>query len=283
MNYNNLSKTFRYVNSEGGEIIFDYENGYLINKPVGIDTLQVSHAQSQGINQIGSSIQASNIQPRAINITGRIMQSGTGLKDKLLSVIRPDLWGKLYADEYCIDVKPTSTPAIGPEEDFSKFTFSILAPYPYFQSVTETAVVLSGIDPKFKLPVNLTDEYQFGARMALQFINVFNKGQVSVPFTLTIEAAGSVTNPKLINAQTGKFLKINKTMASGERIVVQITHDKTFVTSSVDGDIRGALTLDSDLLALDVGDNVLKPTADSGESYVSMSILFAHELVGITV
>lgn len=34
MNFNNLSKLFRYVNDNGDSIVFDYEGGYLINKGI---------------------------------------------------------------------------------------------------------------------------------------------------------------------------------------------------------------------------------------------------------
>jgi hypothetical protein len=65
--------------------------------------------------------------------------------------------------------------------------------------------------------------------------------------------------------------------------VVEITHDRTYVTSSVDGNIRGALDLDSTLFRLDVGDNVLKPEADSGLDQLEVDINFATEIVGVTL
>lgn len=284
MSYNNLSKTFRYVNSEGAELIFNYDNGFLLNKPVGIDTLQISHSQSQGINQIGSSIQASNIQPRAISVSGRIVGSNqASKKDLLLAIIRPDLWGKLYADDYSIDVRPTSTPAVDWDMLFAKFVFSLLAPYPYFQRTVNSKTMLSGVEPAFRLPNDFSGSYRFGSPMAALFINVINRGQVAVPFTLEIKATAAVVNPKLLNAETGDFLLIEKAMVADERIVVEVTHDRTYVTSSVDGDIAGAVSLDSSLFSLAVGDNVLKPSAESGDDNMSMNITYATELVGITV
>ena len=64
MAYNNLTKVFRYVNADGAEIIFLYENGYLINKPNGIDTVSVTVNESYGINQVGTSV-SSEHSPRA--------------------------------------------------------------------------------------------------------------------------------------------------------------------------------------------------------------------------
>jgi hypothetical protein len=78
-------------------------------------------------------------------------------------------------------------------------------------------------------------------------------------------------------------LAINKTLIAGERVVIEITHERTYVTSSVDGDIRGALSLKSTLNRLDVGDNVLKPEAQEGGNQLEVSIDFAIEIVGITL
>ena len=45
---NNLSKVFKYINDAGDGVTFTYENGYLINKPDGIDAVSVSLAQAHG-------------------------------------------------------------------------------------------------------------------------------------------------------------------------------------------------------------------------------------------
>ena len=78
-------------------------------------------------------------------------------------------------------------------------------------------------------------------------------------------------------------MAINKTLIAGERVVVEITHDRTYVTSSVDGDIRGALSLKSTFNRLEVGDNVLKPEAEEGGKQLEVSVDFATEIVGISL
>lgn len=284
MSFNNLSKLFRYVNQNGDSVTFDFAGGYLINKPVGIDSLTISLSQAKGINQTGATIQSTNIQPRAVTITGRVvgdMQAEN--KKKLLSVIRPDLSGKLYADDFYLNVYPTATPTVEAIKFGAKFQFSLLAAYPYWCKDDSVSNVLSGIQGLFKFPWNISRPYQFGRIMETKFINIYNGGQVPVPYTATFIATDEVVNPKISNAMTGKFIQIKKSLVSGERLVVQITHDRTYVTSSVDGECRGALSLASNLFELDVGDNVLKPEADSGLKNMQVNIDFATEIVGITV
>lgn len=284
MNFNNLSKLFRYVNENGDSITFDYAGGFLISKPSGIDTLSVSLAQAQGIDQVGATIQSTNIQPRPVTIVGCLVGDAQGVnKNKLLSVVRPDIGGKLYADDYYLSVYPTATPIVEPKDRLARFQFSLLAPYPYWCKDDSASATLSGIQKLFKLPCNFSKTYRFGELMQTQFMNVPNRGQVPIPYTATFVAKGEVENPKITNATTGKFLLIKKTLVSGERLVVEITHERTYVTSSVDGDCRGSLSLSSNLFRLDVGDNVLKPEAASGLENLQVDVDFATEIVGIAL
>ena len=279
-----LSKTFRYVNESGESIAFTYSEGFLINKPIGIDTLQVSLSQATGIDQVGATIQSVNIQPRPVTVSGVLVgEFQLQNKERLLSVVRPDLTAKLYADDYYLNVRPTSTPTIAPSAKFAKFQFSVLAAYPYWQRDSSIRSVLSGLQYMFKFPWNISRPYQFAKLMETQFINVPNHGQLPVPMTVTFFARGDCVNPKLTNVNTGKFMEINKSLVAGERVVVEITHERTYVTSSVDGDIRGALSLKSTLNRLDVGDYVLKPDAEEGRKQLEVSIDFATEIVGISL
>lgn len=279
-----LSKTFRYVNENGESIVFTYNNGFLINKPVGIDTLQVSLSQATGIDQVGATIQSANVQPRPVTVSGVFVgEFQSNNKERLLSVVRPDLTAKLYADDYYLNVRPTSTPTIDASTKFAKFQFSVLAAYPYWQKDENAKVELSAVEYGFKFPWNISREYFFGKIIEAQFFTIVNNGQLPVPFTVTFFARGDCVNPKITSVNTGKFLAINKTLIAGERVVVEITHDRTYVTSSIDGDIRGALSLKSTLNRLEVGDNVLKPEADEGKSQLEVSIDFATEIVGIAL
>lgn len=311
MIFKNLSKTFKYVNDNGDSITFEYAYGFLINKPVGIDTVQVSLSQAQGINQVGVTVQSKNVQPRPVNITGILVGNyQDDSKSLLLSTIRPDIGGRLYADDFYLEVWPVQTPVIEPKPKFAQFSFALLAPYPYWQHDEHAQTELSKLEYRFKLPfkfgakrtdnqrigcVLTTDDdydvddytyvnpYMFAEENDAQFFPVVNRGQLPVPFTLTLFANNTVVNPSITNAVTNEYLKLNTEMETRERIVVEITHDKTYVTSSVNGDIRGAIDLSSKLFQIAVGSNVLKPDAESGKEYLQVSIDFATEMVGVTL
>lgn len=286
MSFRNLSKDFKYVNNNGDEITFVYEHGFVINKPNGIDVVEISHSQAQGINQVGSTIQSSNVQSRIVTISGVFVGSDElqkSNKSKLISVIRPDLSARLYADDYYLEVYPTATPVIEARPRFSAFQFSVMAAYPYWQKDASASARLSGVRKMFRFPWNVYRPYRFGELVTAQFINLNNDGQVPVPFTVTFTALEQVENPKLIEASTNEYLLLNKTLIAGEKVVVEITHERTYVTSSVDGECRGALDLGSSFNRLQVGDNVIKPEATSGKGSLEVDIDYATEIVGVAV
>lgn len=284
MSFPNLPKTFKYVNQNNASVTFEWEYGFLPEKPQGIDTLTISHSEAQGIDQVGSTIQSSNVQSRVVNMSGRIVgQNQLKRKEQLLSVVRPDLSGRLYADDYYLEVRPSATPTFEAREKNAQYQFSLLAAYPYWQRDDSAEATLSGVAKRFRFPWNVTRTYRFGEVVSALFINIVNSGQVPIPFTVTFKALDTVVNPKLIDAATNNYLLLNKTLVAGETVVIDITHDRTYVNSSVDGECRGALDLNSSFYRLAVGDNVIKPEAESGKANLQVDIDYAIEVVGIAL
>ena len=180
-------------------------------------------------------------------------------------------------------MRPATTPTFEAREKNASYQFSLLAAYPYWQKDDSAAATLSGVAKRFRFPWNVYREYRFGEVISALFINIVNDGQVPIPFTVTFKALAEVQNPKLIDAATNKYLLLNKTLVAGETVVVKITHDRTYVNSSVDGECRGALDLNSSFYRLAVGDNVIKPEATSGKENMQVNIDFATEVVGIAL
>lgn len=284
MALNNLLKTFVYKNDDGEAITLTYDGGYLISKPVGIDTVSVTISEAQGIGQTGTTIRSANVDSRPVTISGIIVgDSQTEKKERLMEVVRPDLGGKLFCDDYYLEVHPTDTPTIEAKTRHAKFQFSLLAPYPYWMKAENAYAALSGVENRFKFPWNISRPYRFGEVVTRQFITIHNSGQLEVPFTVTFTALDAVTNPKIIDAMNNNYLLVEKSMVAGERLAVEITHDRLYVTSSVDGECRGALDIKSKFYRLRVGDNVIKPEADSGKNNLSVSIDYAIEKTGVVL
>jgi phage-related protein len=282
--YNNLSKTFVYENSDGEKVTLDYDGGYLIGKPTGIDAVSVSISEAQGIGQTGTTIRSANVQSRPVNISGIIVGGAQAeKKERLLEVVRPDLGGKLFCNDYYLECRPTETPTIEAKSAMAKFQFSLLAPYPYWMKSENAYAALSGVEKRFKFPWNISRPYRFGEVVVKKFISIRNSGQLEIPYTVTFTALDVVENPQIIDARTNNYLLVNKSMVAGERLVVEITHDRVYVTSSVDGECRGALDLGSKFWRLRVGDNSIKPEATSGKNNLQVSIDYAVEKTGVAL
>lgn len=280
-----LSKVFRYENDLGQSITFDYDHGFLLNFPDGADTVSVNLSTAQGVGQVGATVQARQIQPRQITMEGKIIGSNAqNLKDLLVSVVRAGINGTLYAGDWHIGVEVTTTPTIGPQLKGAPFQFRLTAPYPYWIGGSGKGSMLIGVEKMFKFPWNMSKSYRFGQKMLDKYVVIENRGQVDVPYVLEISClGGSAENVKVENLITGEFLLLEKTLAEGENVTVNVTHDRTYVTSSKDGDCRGALTLESNLFRLHTGDNVWKPEADRGLENLTMRVTYAEESGGITV
>lgn len=280
-----LSKTFKYTNEKGGIITFAYDEGYLINFPDGVDSVSVNLSTSTGTNNIGSSVQSKAIKERAITINGKIVgKNGQALKDKLISVVRPDMEGKLYADDKYLDCYVSTSPIIGPEPFGANFQIGLLAPYPYWAYANKNIVYMSGIQGRFKFPWNISRSYRFGEKIAAQYKNVVNMGQVDAPFTIIIRCVGeSAENPRITDLLTGEYLLINKTLEYGEILTITTSHTHTKIESTKDGNCDGALDIESNLYRLHTGDNILRPTAAAGLDNLNIQVEFSNELIGVSV
>ena len=242
MSFRNLSKSFRYVNDNGSELLFEYDEGFVINKPAGIDTLSISHNQAQGINQVGSTIQSSNVESRPITISGILV----GLhqkenKDNLLYIVRPDLHARLYADDYYLEVIPTATPVIEPKKDFSAFQFSLLAAYPYWQKDESASATLTGIVKRFRFPwgINGGASLKFRKGSIVSFDDV----EESLPFKRIVANITPLQDLKGYDTPWPGGVGKNKLTCNSSVVYSQTINDVVFtVTKNADGDVLSIAT-----------------------------------------
>lgn len=282
--YNNLSKLFRYVNDNGDSVTFDFGGGYLISKPNGIDSVSVDMGTAVGINQAGVIVQTTHVQERPVTISGILVgENQAAKKERLVSVIRPDIKGRLYADDYYLIVYPTETPTIEASGNHARFQFSLSAAYPYWVQDNEQTATLSGVAKRFKLPWNISRPYRFGEIVQAKFINIRNSGQTVIPCTITFRALDAVETPWLEDAKSDRTLKLNKSLVTGEIVTIEVTYERINVTSTVDGECRGALDIASNLFELQTGDNVWKPGAESGLENLQIDVMYSNEKAGISV
>lgn len=276
--------TFVYENARGDKITFSRANGIWITDFPLLSGLPVNINTSQSLNQLGGTVESQLIDPKIVTIKGFIQGNGQEGKKRLLQALRPLEKGRITLNnQYYIDVYIAETPTVELEIQFPHFEFGVTAPYPFWQASSKTASTLSGIKGMFKFPWNIADTYQFGQLISSYFTNVYNAGQVDSFFDIEISAAGDAENVSFEDIETGKFLKLNKSISTGEKITVSIQPDKITAISSTDGDIQGLIDIDSTLFSLRPGDNVIKYDAESGRESLKVVIRFSDKYAGVVV
>ena len=266
---------FSYVNANGRSLELSVSNGYKVETVTGANGIPVSVSTAQGVGQVGETIQSEVPSKVPMTISGMILGTPSEVNDRanaLMEIILPAVRGKLYHNgTYYRNVTPTTTPTIEHILRWPHFQFSLIAAYPYWLKDQSTKTFLTGVVPKFKFPWNISKPYRFGEFIETAFINIQNSGQIPCTFTATFTGKGTCVNPRIINAVTGQYMKLNRTIVTGEIVTVEITHDLTYVTSSIDGDIRGDLDITNTLWRMAAGDNLIKTEADSGAANVTVS------------
>jgi hypothetical protein len=92
---------------------------------------------------------------------------------------------------------------------------------------------------------------EFGMRQPSQIITVDNIGDVPCGCEIVFRALGTVTNPELLNIDTGEYVRLLTTMSAGDELRVY-THFAGKRVVSVDGStITNAFSL------LDTGSGIL--------------------------
>jgi hypothetical protein len=158
------------------------------------------------------------------------------------------------------------------------FKMQFYAPFPYFSTFEENHNLIGGIIPTFRLPVNYSKPHRFGTRSADRYTNIFNNGDIRVPFKLVLRSEGICTNPTVTNMTSFAFLKINGTLNAGEYITVYRDNSNVLRAELTQGnvvtDVIDWLDDESSLFELESGDNLISASDEQGGVSLVVSFSF---------
>jgi hypothetical protein len=125
---------------------------------------------------------------------------------------------------------------------------------------------------------------EFGARQPSQIITVDNIGDVSCGCEIVFRALGTVTNPELLNLDTGEYIRLLTTMSAGDELRVY-THFAGKRVVSVNGStITNAFSLldtGSVFFQLAAGINTLRYDASANMDLLEVSIYYRPQFLGV--
>lgn len=260
--------------SNGLTFSFGYAAGVLWSiTPLG--DLPVDLETSQGYQQVGATVESRSISGVTRTITGRILRNADYCKRQLRDIFAPSVTGRLtVAGKYYCDAEVQRCPAISAALRWPTFGFQLYCPNPYWHSVTETLAATIKVTPVFRLPACYTS-HQYGIREQASYIRILNDGLDTQNWKLSLTARGDVVNPGVINPETGESLRFVTTLQDGDELQVYRENGQLRVEQVIDGknyDVFAVLDESSDLWTVYHGAQAWQRTADSGDSWLFLSL-----------
>lgn len=260
--------------SNGQTVSFGYAAGVLWSiTPLG--NLPVDLETSQGYQQVGATVTSRSISGVTRTVTGRILRNQAYCKRQLRDVFAPGVTGRLtLAGKYWCDAEVQRCPDISVSGLWPTFSFQLYCPNPYWHSVTETLAATIKVTPVFRLPACYTS-HQYGIREQASYIRILNDGLDTQNWKLSLTARGDVVNPGVINPETGESLRFVTTLQDGDELQVYRENGQLRVEQVIDGknyDVFAVLDESSDLWTVYHGAQAWQRTADSGDSWLFLSL-----------
>lgn len=216
--------------------------------------------------QDGSSYIDSLLQPRSIALNVSILAySQEGLiqqRQLLASVFNPKLEpGKLVYSKGNVQreikavVENVPVFAVGSENNgmrYQRTIINLLCPSPFWEDIASENYKLEDFVGNFRF------KFRFPVRFATRGDSriLLNKGDVPTP--IVVEFRGASVNPKITNVTTGEFIKVNRTIPPGYKLVLDTSFgNKRVEIVAPDGVVENAfhyIDLESTFFSLDVGE-----------------------------
>lgn len=263
------------------------------------------HNSFVNLTGMGDIVTSSKLKIRTISITGRVSSIYTnkeiarrydvsgvdeiaakkleeieGYKKILSQTINPLHDIRILSNDYYIDGKPKSSVNFSPNwkennEIYCKFTFSLECHDPLFHSSTSEATQLSGTFGGFHFPLIIPSStgIHFGIRRSYQLVNVTNDGDTAYGGIIFLKATGTVNNPTITNVWTQEFIKIQKTLQSGEVVKIDTVNRK--ILGAADGtnfsNYFAYWDFDNTWFQFDIGDTLFGFSTDDS-SYKNLNL-----------
>ena len=174
------------------------------------------------------------------------------------------------------------------ENVHDKLTFEVelLCCNPYLNEVDKIRVDIAKWIENFHFPLTITDDNPIvmGYRSPSKIVNIFNSGDTESGLIIEMKATGEVVNPQILNVNSLEFIKINRTLVSGEVIRINTNQGNKKIIDILDkteSNIMNYLDINSTFLQLYKGDNLFKYSATTGADNLEVSIYYNPSYLGV--
>lgn len=274
-----------YRNERGESIVFSSRSIYHVDiaKDVkGLGDIHNDIYSTNSMGQDGDTYIDSRVKAREIEIFGHInARRGAEVleyRHRLNRIINAKYAGTLlyeYGDYARVIDCRVEDNTFGKRKILQPFTTSLICPNPYWRKTHKTRDDIASWLGAFTFPVKITPTWKMGFRQPSYIVNVYNAGDVGAGIKVEFRALGVVSKPKILNVDTGEFIKINFDMEAGDVITVNTGYGEKDVSL-----YRGGVTSDAfryidqytSYIKLLIGDNLFHYSADTGIDNLEVSI-----------
>ena len=292
-------ESLTYINSRNEQIIFGIGSQYHVNvqKDVtGISDITNTIYSTSSMGQHGDTYAGNRIEPRLIEIAGKIRDLDKDTQIRLrrdaLKILNPDLDGKLvyqYGDFMrTIGAKVKESPKFTHPDQSQEFSITFICLNPFWEEEKSQREEIASWIGSWEFPCEIDkddDEVMiFGYREESLIVPIYNGGHIATGMRVDFKALGALTNPQILNINTREFIKVNYTMQAGDVITVDTSYGNKSVIlmrNGVESNIYRYLDTDSTFIQMDVGDNVFRYSADTGDTNLEVVIYFTQKYLGV--
>lgn len=286
-----------YTNERGESIEFSHISVYHtnMNDVKGLNDMRNTIYTFNSMGQDGDTYIGSRIESRDIQITGNINERD---KDKFISrrrwlnrVLNPQLAATLtyqYGDFIrIIDCRIDNAPIFISKTIFCEFTIRLTCLDPFWREKHESRADIARWIGCLEFELEIPDDegIEMGARLPSLIVNVHNGGDVRTGLRIEFRATNILTNPMLLNVDTGEFLKFtNLILQSGEVLTVSTHYGRKRITITRDGTVTDGfkyLDYDSTYLQLETGDNLFRHDAETNADNLEVTLFHTNKYLGV--
>ncbi|CAB1243774.1 conserved protein of unknown function [Ruminococcaceae bacterium BL-6] len=238
--------------------------------------------------QDGKTVESQLLEERTPSITLTIHADNVDdlyqWRRKLFAIFSPKLSGIL---QYTNNAGTRTIPCIVDGEPTAKdrkgrgqqILIQLFCPDPYWLDTAESKaeMALWAGDFYFPLVIPVDTGAIMGHRMSNLIVNAYNPGDVACGIRIEFTALASVETPSILNVDTRELMKVKRTMAAGDKLIINTAFGNETVKlnhSGIESNAMNYIDLDSDFFQLYPGDNLLRYDANSGIDNLECAIYY---------
>lgn len=286
-----MEKTVQYINDDNVQIEFSYREDapFFLVQLEGVYTIEHDVNMTDNTMIDGAIYQSSTTRKRNIIITAQMDHDYVKNRNIIYGCFRQGSKGTfryIEGDEIreieCVPEKVD----IDEKGVVRNFTISLLCPFPFFKDMNDTTVTMAGWENVFEFEHEFKEPEELTRRITELIKEIDNFGTVKeTGMEILIIANADVVNPVVHHIEQNKFVRIEKTLKTGEAIRITTGIDDKMVyfidAAGKETEANGYIDEDSEFIQLINGSNNIQYDAEEGAEHMDVSIKYRTLYLGV--